>query len=587
MFNLFILMLQRCGLIIVLAYLLMNIPYFRTLLNHRNRVGTKLQLIIVFGLFALISNYTGVEVNRNQIIVDQLFSPLAPDSSLANTRVLSIGVSGLIGGPLVGTAVGIISAVIRYWQGGADVHIYVISSILVGIVSGLYGQRTLSKSRFPRTGEGFAVGALMELLQMTCILLLGSNQQASWDLVLFIAIPMVFINSLGTAIFLSIIESTLQREEHTRAVQTHDVLELANATMPFFRSGLTEESSTEAARIIKHFIKVAAVSITDQDQILAHVGIASDHHKPAKAILTDLSREVLRTGEIQEAHTHEEIGCTHPGCPLEAALVIPLKSQQQTIGTLKLYFTDVQELTYVERQLAEGLGNIFSSQLELGEMELQGQLLKEAEIKSLQAQVNPHFFFNAINTISALIRVDSEEARELLIQLSHFFRSNLQGARASLIPLHDEMRQVQAFLKIESARFPDRFQVNERMAAGVGDALVPPFLLQILVENALKHAFKNRKTDNEVDIQVRREGEAILLEVRDNGFGIEEGILSRLGKEAVPSEKGTGTAVENLNQRLISLFGEEAALEYAVAATGTTVSCRIPYRRKEEHGCTS
>lgn len=587
MFNLFILMLQRCGLIIVLAYLLMNIPYFRTLLNHRNRVGTKLQLIIVFGLFALISNYTGVEVNRNQIIVDQLFSPLAPDSSLANTRVLSIGVSGLIGGPLVGTAVGIISAVIRYWQGGADVHIYVISSILVGIVSGLYGQRTLSKSRFPRTGEGFAVGALMELLQMTCILLLGSNQQASWDLVLFIAIPMVFINSLGTAIFLSIIESTLQREEHTRAVQTHDVLELANATMPFFRSGLTEESSTEAARIIKHFIKVAAVSITDQDQILAHVGIASDHHKPAKAILTDLSREVLRTGEIQEAHTHEEIGCTHPGCPLEAALVIPLKSQQQTIGTLKLYFTDVQELTYVERQLAEGLGNIFSSQLELGEMELQGQLLKEAEIKSLQAQVNPHFFFNAINTISALIRVDSEEARELLIQLSHFFRSNLQGARASLIPLHDEMRQVQAFLKIESARFPDRFQVNERMAAGVEDALVPPFLLQILVENALKHAFKNRKTDNEVDIQVRREGEAILLEVRDNGFGIEEGILSRLGKEAVPSEKGTGTAVENLNQRLISLFGEEAALEYAVSATGTTVSCRIPYRRKEEHGCTS
>ena len=116
------------------------------------------------------------------------------------------------------------------------------------------------------------------------------------------------------------------------------------------------------------------------------------------------------------AHAKEEVGCSDPNCPLQAAIVIPLFSHQQIVGTLKMYFTDPAQLTHVEEQLAEGLGTIFSSQIELGEAEVQSKLLKEAEIKSLQAQVNPHFFFNAINTISALMRKDSEKARKLLLQ---------------------------------------------------------------------------------------------------------------------------------------------------------------------------
>lgn len=141
---------------------------------------------------------------------------------------------------------------------------------------------------------------------------------------------------------------------------------------------MNEQSCTEAAKIIKRFIKVSAVSITDQERILAHVGAASDHHIPSNGILTSLSKEVLQSGEIKEAHSHEEIGCHHAGCPLEAAIVIPLKSKGTTVGILKMYFTDATKLTFVERQLAEGLGNIFSSQIELGEMELQGKLLQDA-----------------------------------------------------------------------------------------------------------------------------------------------------------------------------------------------------------------
>ncbi|MER2227179.1 MAG: sensor histidine kinase [Carnobacterium sp.] len=581
MFNLFILMLERGGLIIILAYILMNIPYFKNLLGNRRKVSTMVQLIIVFGIFAIISNFTGIEIRGNQIMIDQPFSDLSPHSSLANTRVLTIGVAGMIGGPIIGVSVGIISGIIRYLQGGMDAYIYVITSILVGLFSGLYGLKSIRKNAYPKVGEGLAIGAAMEAIQMISIIFLSTRFQESIDLVQFIVLPMILTNSIGTGIFLSIIDSTLRQEEQTRAVQTHDVFQLANETMPYFRSGMNVESCTEAAKIIQKLIKVSAVSITNKDSILAHVGAASDHHFPSKKIVTNLSKEVLRTGVIKEAHSHEEIGCDHPGCPLEAAIVIPLKIKEETVGTLKLYFTDASKLTFVERQLAEGLATIFSSQIELGEMELQSQLLQDAEIKSLQAQVNPHFFFNTINTISALIRVDSEKAREMLLQLSTFFRSNLQGARTNVIPLEKELLQVEAYMKLEQARFPDRYHVEMNIENGLKNILLPPFVIQILVENAFKHAFKNRKVDNLVQVTVNKMDQDILISVQDNGYGIEEDRLGKLGKESVSSEKGTGSALENLNKRLISLFGEKAKLNFESSKQGTIVSCKIPYQGKE------
>ena len=581
MFNLFILILERVGLIIILAYLLMNIHYFRDKLGERQRLSTKLALIVVFGIFAVISNYTGVEISHDQIISDQVLMKLSEGASLANTRVLTIGVAGLIGGPLVGTSVGIISGIIRFFQGGEEAYIYVISSILIGLISGLYGAKTMRKNAYPTIKEGFMIGAITEGVQMLSILVLSRNPQAAWDLVTFIAFPMVLVNSMGTGIFLSIISSTLRQVEQTKAVQTHDVLQLANRTMPYFRSGMNEASCTEAAKIIQQLMKVSAVSITNTERILAYVGAASDHHIASNEILTELSKEVLRTGEIREVHSHDEIGCNHPGCPLQAALVIPLKAQGKTIGTLKLYFTDSAKLTFVERQLAEGLGNIFSSQIELGEIELQSKLLQDAEIKSLQAQVNPHFFFNAINTVSALIRVDSEKARKLLIQLSNFFRANLQGARTNLIPLMKELTQVEAYRSLEQARFPDRYQVTIAVEEGLEEVLLPPFLIQILLENAFKHAFGSRKTDNRVWIDVRSSPDGVFISVRDNGEGIDTKRLEKLGKEAVPSLEGTGSALDNLNKRLTSLFGESAKLHFVSSPTGTTVHCTVPYQERQ------
>ncbi len=582
MFSLFILLLERVGLIIIVAYLLMNVPYFKKMMSERSNLSSQIQLLIVFGLFAAVSNFTGVEIRNNEILSSQIFSKISDDAVIANTRVLTISVAGLIGGPVVGIGVGIVSGITRYLIGGVDAYTYVISSALIGLTSGYFGYRAMTNNRYPNVLTGVILGAIMEVIQMICIIVFATNTEYAIDIVKLIALPMIMINSLGVAIFLSIIISTIQQEQRMRAVQTHDVLNLANQTLPYFRAGLNEASATQAAQIIKDLMKVSAVSITNKTDILAHVGAASDHHVPRKKIITDLSKQVIKSGEIKEAHNRHEIGCTHPGCPLEGAIVIPLYVHNEVTGTLKLYFTDSNKLTYVERRLAEGLANIFSSQIELGEIETQSKLLKDAEIKSLQAQVNPHFFFNAMNTISALIRVDSERARELLLNLSNFFRSNLQGAKSTSITIEKEIQQVEAYLALEQARFPERFNIHFDIDEALKYAKVPPFIIQILVENAIKHAFHNRKSNNDVYVKVKEGQQTIEISVEDNGFGIPEEKRAHIGHNEVTSTSGTGSALENLNKRLIGLYNSNAQLNFTTSDSGTKFYTSIPLEREED-----
>ncbi|OLF29627.1 sensor histidine kinase [Staphylococcus aureus] len=576
MFNLFILLLERVGLIIIIAYILMNINHFKTMMGEREKLRSQWQLTILFVLFAITSNFTGIEIENGHIVSSNIYYHLNDDASMANTRVLTIGMSGLIGGPFVAIIVGIVSGLFRLYIGGANAYTYLISSIIIALISGFYGYRTMRRYTYPTVLMGALIGALNEAIQMACILIFANDTTAAWSLVQFIALPMILINSIGTAIFLSIILSTLKQEEQTRAIQTHDVFEIANKTLPYFRSGLTAQSARPVAEIILKLMNVSAVAITNRKDILTHVGVASDHHVAKKAIITDLSKEVIQTGQLKEALSKEEIGCHNPNCALESAIVIPLMTNQEVVGTLKFYFTNEYDNTTSTKQLARGLADIFSSQLELGQAEMQSKLLKDAEIKSLQAQVNPHFFFNAINTISALVRIDSEKARKLLLQLSQFFRSNLQGARNNTITLDKELQQVEAYLALEQARFPDRFTIKYHIDAACHHVLIPPFIIQILIENAIKHAFKHRRKDNIIDVHAHYDEDVLTLMVRDNGNGIEDHKLPLIGQMSVDSETGTGSALENLNRRLIGLYGTTAGLQFDSTELGTTVSCHIP-----------
>ncbi|NMU83810.1 histidine kinase, partial [Vibrio parahaemolyticus] len=146
--------------------------------------------------------------------------------------------------------------------------------------------------------------------------------------------------------------------------------------------------------------------------------------------------------------------------------------------------------------------------------------LAQAEIKLLHAQVNPHFLFNALNTISAITRRDPDKARELIQNLSHFFRSNLKQ-NINTVTLKEELAHVNSYLSIEKARFTDRLEVEIDIQPELLDIKLPSFTLQPLVENAIKHGISNMLEGGKVHIYSEAHPQGHLITVEDNAGSFE------------------------------------------------------------------
>lgn len=574
------LMLERMGIIFIVAFLLSRLKSFQRIINNDQRISGKMLLIAVFGIFGIMSNYTGIEINPNSAAEHTWLLEVEPDSAIANTRILGIGIGALLGGPFVGLGIGLIAGLHRFTLGGFTAEACAISAVLAGLAAGYIGVQYRKKSRITPL-FAVSVGVVMEIIQMGIILLVTKPFEMALDLIKVIGIPMIVINGFGTLLFMFIIQSIFREEERARAVQTNKAFHIADQTLPFFRQGLNPDSCKEVAQILLRLTDADAVAITDQKQVLTHVGAASDHHLPMKGLATGLTKKVLEEGTIITARKKEEIFCFNENCPLQAAVVLPLKVHDKTAGTLKLYFKHPNQMNEVEQELAEGLANLFSTQLELAKAELQSKLLKDAEIKALQAQVHPHFLFNAINTISALCRTDAEKARKLLLELSVFFRSNLQGSRQTVITLEKELEHVKAYLSLEQARFPNKYTITLRMEEGLEKVTLPPFTLQPLVENAIRHAFSHVKSKGHVLIHAYTKDEKMYVLVEDDGKGITKDETESLGKQAVKSKEGTGTALVNIRERLEGIYNMKAGIQiHSEEGIGTKVLVTIPLDKK-------
>ncbi|WP_018665185.1 sensor histidine kinase [Heyndrickxia acidiproducens] len=575
MVALFPLLLERVGILIIVAFVLSRMKSFRQVIHDEHGLKEKIIMVIIFGLFSIISNYTGIKINHGTVISNGWIKDVNSSDAIANSRVMGVVIGGLLGGPVVGIGAGFIAGLHRFSLGGFTATACSISTILAGVVTGFIGKRYKIHGK-GSTWKAVIISILMEFVQMGIILALAKPFDDAWHLVQMIALPMISINGFGTVLFLLIIQEIILNVERTRALQTHKALYIAQQTLPYFRKGLHMDSCKKAAEVIFRWTDADAIAITDRHKVLAHVGAGSDHHLPLGEVGTQLTKNVLEQGKIMIAKSSKEIRCWKKDCPLHAAIVLPLKVHSKTVGALKLYFKNASRLDQVEMKLAEGLGKLFSDQLEVAEVERQKRLLKDAEIKALQAQIHPHFFFNAINTISSLVRTDSDKARQLLIQLSIFFRSNLNGARQMLVPLEKELEHVEAYLSLEQARFPDRYHVEIAVAPSLKQVLVPPFTLQPLVENAIRYAFQKTKTGT-VKISAFEEGDLMVLLTEDNGQGIPSDRLQTLGDKTVESLAGTGTALWNIKKRIEEIYGQRAFFTInSESGKGTKVLIKLP-----------
>ena len=220
--------------------------------------------------------------------------------------------------------------------------------------------------------------------------------------------------------------------------------------------------------------------------------------------------------------------------------------------------------------VANYLSIAFGRTRELETRALEGELAaRDAELRMLRTQVDPHFLFNSLNSISALTAIDPSGARDMTVRLADFFRSTLGFAADSKIALAEELRLVGHFIAIEQVRFGHRLGFSADVDEQAAQCLVPPLLLQPLVENAIKHGIGQLVEGGEIRLKARRAGSLLLLAIAND-----------IDDQCRP-QRGTGLGLDNVRQRLAAAYGHEATLHCAREGQGFTAELVIPAHSKE------
>jgi two-component system, LytTR family, sensor histidine kinase LytS len=572
--HLFIDLAENFGLIVGAAFLLLSWSAFQKILFKQSDEAEKLLLILFFGIFGVIGTYAGVPIHN----------------AIANLRAIGVIAGGLFGGPMVGMGAGLIAGGHRFL---IDVNGFTslpcgLSTFLEGVAAGLISIRLKDNILNPKAAV--LIGVIGESAHMLITLALARPYDEAWVLVKIVAIPMITLNAVGAGLFVQIIRFVLTDREKIRSIQAQKALNIANRTVSHLRFGLTPESAAATARIIYDNISVAAVSLTNNTHILAFIGAGNDHHQAGQEIMTKSTCEVLETDTPVFLKSGNKIGCMVTGCPLKSAIIIPLRKGGEVIGTLKLYGDKAMHLNTIDFQIALGLADLFSTQLELEDVQLNAQLLAQAEIRRLQSQINPHFLFNSLNTIGSFCRTNSNKARELIHELANYLRKNL-GDNRNFIKVTEELEQVKSYLSIEQARFGNRIQVFMKIEPGTEEWPIPPLTIQPLVENAVKHGLAGQEDGGHVRIEVSRSDGSLHVRVQDDGVGMgPEHIEKILSKNGLEDSTG-GIGLNNINQRLERIYGPKYRLKIdSRSGKGTSVHLKVPdksavkqFQHKEEN----
>lgn len=545
-------------IVIVFILLLSKFKLFKNIIiqNKEKLWINKIILVLFFGALGILANYTGENIN----------------GAIANSRVIGSFISGILGGPIVGLLTGIIAGGHRYIIdiGGFTSLACMSATILEGFVAG-----HLSKF-FYRSKEkwlfSFAFTALLEIIHLLLVILISRPFIEAIKLVRIIFIPMIFANSIGVCIIIAILENIFKEQDRIAATQAQIALRIADKTLPHFRKGFNVNTTKKNASIIHSMTGIEAVCFTDCLKILSFSGSVKVDFKPGDVIKTEFIKNVIQSGKYNISQNLKEINAKFPNTSLKSAIAVPLKEKNNVIGSLILLKCEQNSITKVDIELALGLAKLFSTQIELSKIEYQSKMVIKSQLEALQAQINPHFLFNALNTIISFVRTSPETARELLVNLCSFFRKNLQ-------PIHDEvelskeLEHIRSYLQIEKARFGEKLKVFYDVPKNCSCSL-PPLILQPIVENSVKHGISRQVEGGSIWIKVHSGIKVTRFIIKDNGVGIKKENLKNLFQNNKEKES---IGLLNINNRLIQKYGYKHRLRIkSKFGEGTIVNLSIP-----------
>lgn len=557
-------LIQQLSVFLVIAYLFSKTPIFRPLVSISVSLPHKVVIYIVFSGFCIMGTYFGLEVQ----------------GAIANTRAVGAVLGGLLGGPVVGLLVGLTGGIHRYSLGGFTDLACMISTTLEGLMGGLLHLYLVKK----RNIEGLFspwlacfITLAAEAMQMGVILLIAKPFDQALALVTVIAPPMLIANSLGAALFMHMIRDQKAMFDKFSSAFSAKAMLIAERTVGIAAKGLNQQSAQRIADIILEETKVGAVAVTDKQKVLAFSGLGHEHHVVGRAICSDLTLNAINESKVVFADgINLPYRCSiDKNCKLGSAIVIPLRiGDGEVVGTIKLYEPKHKLFLNINKTLGEGIAKLLSNQILFGQFLEQKRLLTESELKLIHAQINPHFLFNALNTISAVTRSDPDKARELLLNLSHFFRKNLKRS-ADITSLDEELKHMESYLTIERARFGDRLTVEIEIPAAYRNLMLPCFTLQPIIENAIKHGTSQLLEQGVIKVSAQAEADYLCLSVVDN---------AGLYQQPQENDKDNGLGLDIVDKRIKNQFGPNFGLDIECQPQiKTCVSIRLPLPTPVNH----
>lgn len=536
---------------LICLFFLIRIRLFRELLHKSAHTPKELLAVtVIFSMFAIFSTWSGVPV----------------EGSLVNVRIISVMSAGILFGPWVGIITGIIAGAYRYLSdiGGVTAIPCFITTIAAGIISGII-HRKVPKERHWRVG--ILGGMVCETGTMILVILFAPTMALGVDIVSKIGVPMI-AGSVCIGFIVLLVQSVEGEKEASAARQAKLALDIANKTLPLFRQ-INSDTLRQICDIIRQDIHADAVAITNTDRVLAYVGVGEDNYHNNDDAISPTTRQAINNNEIiiknnDEAYRTPEI---------HSMLVIPLLETGVVTGTLKIYYCHAHQITSSLQEMAIGLSQIISTQLEVSRAEQLREMANKAELRALQSKINPHFLFNALNAISSSIRMNPDTARQLIFNLSRYLRYNIELKDDEQIDIRKELYQIKDYIAIEQARFGDKLTVIYDIDEEV-NCFIPSLLIQPLVENAIVHGIQRSKGKGVVTISVTESGNRVRISVRDTGPGIDPLVIARVEANEMPGNK---IGLLNVHHRVKLLYGE--GLHIRRLEPGTEIAFYIPNQR--------
>ena len=546
-------LISNIGFSSMIAFFFIKID--RSNLVIKNKGKTSKDIVILsffFSLLAISGTYIGLNFQ----------------GAILNTRNVGVVAGGILGGPYVAVITGVVAGFHRMFVNvGRETALpCAIATILGGFIIAYFEKFTKNKSK---SAVAFLMGFIVENLSMMFILIFLKNKDLAQNIVKNFYIPMVMMNAIGASILILIVEDIIEKSELIAGNQAKLALSIANKTLPYFREFKDFTALNEVCRIISEDLGAKATVITDKNEIIA--GFSFDKINIEKTeIKSEDTKRAIEDGEVKvvikdEEEIIEEFLYISPN--IKSCIILPLNEKNDVVGTMKIFFDTAEKITEKNRYLMIGLSHLISTQMEISKIENLKSLVKYSEIKALQSQINPHFLFNVLNTMAALIRINPEKAREVTIDLSKYLRYNLDNNLKS-VELINELNQVDTYIKIEKARFGEKINIKYDINEDLYNFKIPSLIIQPLVENSIKHGILKKSEKGNILLQIKKFGKDIEVIIEDDGIGIKQEIIDSLDSKI---EENIG--LKNVHQRLKLLYGK--GLNITKLNKGTRIKFKI------------